>query len=419
MGLLREKMPPESQIKNNQESINVAIVGGGPGCKAIMDMIIGDRLSQLRMKLVGVACTNPEAVGYRYAQDMNIFTTEDFRDLYELRNLQMIIELTGKDDVAEELLRTRPKGLRVMDHVVASLFWDIFQIEEERLQQRRQAEKVLRQGQDELERRIEEATCECSHANVLLREENAERKLAEDALRKKNEELESFAHAISHDLKAPIISVQGFSSLLLRHHVDQLDEKGMRYVEQIQASGRRMETLIADLLSLVKTGKLTSRFQDVSSLNIVKGLEASLQPRLEEKGITLSISDDLPMIRCDEKRMGQVLENLLVNAIKFMGNVQNPRIDVGYEDKGGAHQFYVRDNGIGIDPSCHKKVFHVFRQLKEIEDQEGTGIGLAIVAKIIEGHGGKIWVASEKGQGATFYFSLPKDPEPCVRRQEQ
>jgi signal transduction histidine kinase len=401
-------------MKNNQEVVNVALVGGGPGCKAVMDMILGDRLSQLRMKLVGVACTNPGAVGYRYAQDMSIYCTQDFRDLYEFRDLQLIIELTGKNDVAEELLRTRPKGIRVMDHVVARLFWDVFQIEEERIQQRRQAEKALRQGQDELERRVEEATRECSHANVLLREENTERNLAEQALRMKNEELESFARAISHDLKAPIISVQGFSSLLLRHHENQLDEKGKRYVEQIQASGRRMERLITDLLSLVKTGKLTSRFQDVSSLKIVKEVEASLQPRLEEKGIKLSIPDDLPMIRCDEQRMGQVLENLLVNAVKFMGNVQNPRIDVGYEDKGGLHQFYVRDNGIGIDPTCHKKVFHVFRQLKEIEDQEGTGIGLAIVAKNIEGHGGKIWVESEKGQGATFFFALPKDPGACV-----
>jgi signal transduction histidine kinase len=301
---------------------------------------------------------------------------------------------------------------------VARLFWDVFQIEEERIQQRRQAEKALRQGQDELERRVEEATRECSHANVLLREENTERNLAEQALRMKNEELESFARAISHDLKAPIISVQGFSSLLLRHHENQLDEKGKRYVEQIQASGRHMERLITDLLSLVKTGKLTSRFQDVSSLKIVKEVEASLQPRLEEKGINLSIPDDLPMIRCDEQRMGQVLENLLVNAVKFMGNVQNPRIDVGYEDKGGLHQFYVRDNGIGIDPTCHKKVFHVFRQLKEIEDQEGTGIGLAIVAKNIEGHGGKIWVESEKGQGATFFFALPKDPGARVRQPQ-
>jgi signal transduction histidine kinase len=406
-------------FRNSHEVVTVAIVGGGPGCKTIMDMIIGDRLRQLRMKLVGVACTNPEAVGYRYAQDIGIFTTQDFRELYKIKDLQMIIELTGKNEVAEELLQTRPNHIRIMDHVVARLFWDVFQIEEQRLEQSRQAEKALQKGQNDLERRVEEATCECSRANVLLKEENAERKHAEDALRKKNEELESFARAISHDLKAPIISVQGFASLLLRHHEGQLDDKGKKYVEQIQAGGRRMEALIADLLSLVKTGNLTSHFKDVSSLNIVKSLEASLQPRLEEKGIALSIPDDLPMIRCDEKRIGQVLENLLVNAVKFMGNAQNPRIDVGYEDKGELHQFYVRDNGIGIDPNCHKKVFHVFQQLKEIDHQEGTGIGLAIVAKIIEGHGGKTWVESKKGQGATFYFSLPKEPGICVSRYQQ
>jgi signal transduction histidine kinase len=91
---------------------------------------------------------------------------------------------------------------------------------------------------------------------------------------------------------------------------------------------------------------------------------------------------------------------------------------VGYEDKGNSHQFYVRDNGIGIDPSCHKKVFDVFRQLKDIEDEEGTGVGLAIVAKIMESHEGRVWVESEKGKGATFYFALPKDPGGCARRQQ-
>ena len=404
-------------MANDQDVINVALVGGGPGCKAVMDMILSDRLNQLRMKLVGVACTNPEAVGYQYAREVGIYHTQDFHDLYTMKDLEMIIELTGKDAVAEEILRTRPKNIRVMDHVVARLFWDIFQIEEKRIQQRRQTEEALRQGQDALEKRIAEATYECSHANVLLREENAERKRVEQALRKKNKELESFAHAISHDLKAPIISVQGFSSLLLRHYGGQLDEKGRRYLEQIGTSGKRMERLIADLLSLVKTGKVTSCFRDVSSLQLVKEVEASLQPRLEEKGIDLSISDDLPTIRCDEQRMGQVLENLLVNAVKFMGDTQNPRIDVGYVDKGALHQFYVRDNGIGIDSTCHKKVFDIFRQLKEIKDQDGTGIGLAVVAKIIEGHGGKTWVESEKGQGATFYFSFPKDPESYVGTQ--
>jgi two-component system cell cycle sensor histidine kinase/response regulator CckA len=125
------------------QTLNVAIVGGGPGCKAIMDMMFAERLSQLRMNLIGVACTNPTAVGYRYAQEKGIYTTTDYRDLYDLENLGMIIELTGREAVANEIARAKPAHVRLMDHVSARLFWDIFQIEEQRLKERRRAQEEV------------------------------------------------------------------------------------------------------------------------------------------------------------------------------------------------------------------------------------------------------------------------------------
>jgi hypothetical protein len=125
------------------QRLNVAIVGGGPGCKAIMDILFAEKLSQLRMNLIGVACTNAKAVGYRYAQERGIYTTEDFRDLYGLEGLGMIIELTGRDEVAREIERTRPEQVRLMDHVSARLFWDIFHIEEERLKERKRAQEEI------------------------------------------------------------------------------------------------------------------------------------------------------------------------------------------------------------------------------------------------------------------------------------
>jgi hypothetical protein len=124
--------------------LNVAIVGGGPGCKAIMDMIFDEKLSQLRMNLIGVACTNPHAVGFDYAQAKGIYTTSSFHDLYNLKDLHMIIELTGRDEVADEIARTKPAHVRLMDHVVARLFWDIFQVEEEKIAQRKRSEESLR-----------------------------------------------------------------------------------------------------------------------------------------------------------------------------------------------------------------------------------------------------------------------------------
>jgi len=127
--------------------LNVAIVGGGPGCKAIMDMIFAKKLSQLQMKLIGVACTNPKDVGYLYAQEKGIYTTKDYSDLYKLKDLNKIIELTGRKKVADEISRTKPEDVRLMDHVAARLFWDIFQIEEERIAGRERAEKALKDSE--------------------------------------------------------------------------------------------------------------------------------------------------------------------------------------------------------------------------------------------------------------------------------
>lgn len=127
--------------------LNIAIVGGGPGCKAIMDLVFGQKLSKLWMNLLGVTDTNPEAVGYRYAQEKGIYTTNDYRNLYKFENLHMIIELTGRDKVADEIARTKPYRIRLMDNVAARLFWDIFHIQEERVAERRRAEEALRESE--------------------------------------------------------------------------------------------------------------------------------------------------------------------------------------------------------------------------------------------------------------------------------
>ena len=125
------------------KALNVAVVGGGPGCKAIMDMIFSEKLSQLSMKLIGMACTNPEAVGYRFAQEKGIYTTTDYHDLYKLKDLNMIIELTGREEAANEIARSKPEHVRFMDHEAARLFWDIFQIEEQRIAERKRAEEKI------------------------------------------------------------------------------------------------------------------------------------------------------------------------------------------------------------------------------------------------------------------------------------
>ena len=244
-----------------------------------------------------------------------------------------------------------------------------------------------------------------------------EQKQAEEELRKINEELKNFVHVVSHDLKTPIISIQGFSSRLLKNYQEKLGEKGRVYLEHIKTSGRRMEVLVSDLLALSKIGRVVSNLKDISSHEIVKNLTSDLQDRVKEKGIELVVAHNLPTISCDGERIYQVFQNLLVNAIKFMGDTESPQIEIGYADMGDFHQFSVRDNGIGIDPKYHRRIFDMFHRLKKIEDEEGTGLGLAIVYRIVADHDGKVWVESEKGKGATFYFTLPKDPN-LVRHQE-
>jgi len=235
-----------------------------------------------------------------------------------------------------------------------------------------------------------------------------EQKSAEEELRKINEELKNFVRVVSHDLKTPIISIQGFSSRLLKKYKKKLGENGRRYLEQIEASARRMEVLVSDLLALSSIGRVVSNFEHIPSVQIVRNVTSGLQDRLKEKGIELVVADNLPTIYCDGERIYQVFENLLVNAIKFTAAVKNPKIEIRYADRRGFHQFYVRDNGIGIDPKHHRKIFEMFHRLREIEDEEGTGLGLSIVDRVVHNHGGKVWVDSEKGKGTTFHFTLPK-----------
>lgn len=237
-----------------------------------------------------------------------------------------------------------------------------------------------------------------------------EQRRTEEQLRKANEEIQDFVHVVSHDLKTPVISIHGFSKRLLENYSDKLDEKGKSYLDHIMSGITRLQALVSDLLTFSRMGRMVPKIESESSLDIVKNVRSDLRERLEESGADLLVPEDLPTISCDRERLYQVFQNLVVNAIKFTRESESPKIEVGYEDKGESHQFHVKDNGTGIDPQDQKRIFEKFERLEEAEEQEGTGLGLAITERIVESHGGRIWVESEKGKGATFYFTLPKQP---------
>ena len=230
---------------------------------------------------------------------------------------------------------------------------------------------------------------------------------AEEDIRKKNKELERFVYTMSHDLRTSVVSIQGFSSILLSDFEDKLGDVGKRYLTRIQANVRQMEILIDDLLEFSRIGRIAGAFEDVPSAEIIRDVLNVLGPQLKKTGIKVTVRGKPPVIHCDRSRMFQVFANLIQNSVKYMGDAENPVIGIGCKKTGGFHEFYVKDNGIGIDPKYHQKIFQMFQRLKEV-DAKGTGVGLAIVERIAEVHGGSVRVESEKGRGATFWFSVPR-----------
>lgn len=275
----------------------------------------------------------------------------------------------------------------------------------------------LQEAKENLEKRVRKRTAEMAEVNEKLREEIAKRRRLEEnlkdrvqALEMKTKELEDFTFIVSHDLKEPLRGIASFSQFVLEDYADRLDEKGRGYLLTIRKGAERMKRLIDDLLALSKVTRIEVPFQLNRASEIIEEAVKPLKHSIDEKDIELTIPQDLPTIYCDKVRMIQVFENLLSNAIKFMDK-ENPKIEIGYQDKVDHDQFYIRDNGMGIEKQYHDKIFGMFERLHRREDYDGTGAGLHIVKKIIEMHRGKIWVESEKGIGSTFYFTLPKREE--------
>jgi len=271
--------------------------------------------------------------------------------------------------------------------------------------QKRDAE--LQQTHTELEKRVQE-----------LQHEVAERRRAEESLANKtaelqrsNRELEQFAYVASHDLQEPLRMVTGYSQLLARRYRDKLDQTAQEYIGFAVDGARRMQRLIQDLLTYSRVGTRGKAFAAADCEAILATTLTGLQVAIKESGAIIT-HDPLPTVTCDEGQIGQLFQNLIGNGIKYR-NSKAPEVHLSCEREGKDWLFSVRDNGIGIDPQHAERIFVIFQRLHTSEEFEGTGIGLAVCKKIVERHGGRIWVESELGKGATFYFSLPAE-EPFI-----
>lgn len=226
-------------------------------------------------------------------------------------------------------------------------------------------------------------------------------------LEERNAELEQFAYTVSHDLRNPVITIKGFVGMLEKDVRENRLDRFQSDITRISNAADKMGSLLYDLLTLSRIGRVVNPPEEIDLVSLTKEALEMLDERIRANRVKVEISPRLPVIHADRVRMREVMENLIDNAAKYMGNQSHPQIEIGGEDKGIEVVVYVRDNGIGIEPQFQGKIFGLFEKLDPTI--EGTGIGLALVKRIIETHGGRIWVESEGlGKGATFLFTLPK-----------
>ncbi len=223
-------------------------------------------------------------------------------------------------------------------------------------------------------------------------------------LEAKNAELERFTYTVSHDLKSPLVTIRGFIGLLEQDALAGDTDQMKRDIEHINHATDKMHQLLGELLELSRIGRLMNPPEAVALSELAHDAVALVAGRLVARGVEVEIAAEMPAVYGDRLRLLEVYQNLVDNAVKFMGDQRTPRLEIGARANAREVLCWVRDNGMGIDPSYHEKVFGLFERLEA--EGEGTGIGLALARRIVEVHGGRIWVESE-GRGSTFYFTLP------------
>ena len=246
-----------------------------------------------------------------------------------------------------------------------------------------------------------------------VEELNEELKKQVRELEDSNAELTQFTYTVSHDLKSPLVTINGYLGYIEQDAASGNMERLKKDTQRIQEAANKMHALLTELLELSRIGRMMNEPEDVPFDDIIKDALDIVHGQLEACHVTVQTQPNLPIVRGDRQRLTEVLQNLIDNAAKYMGDKIDPLIEIGQQsEENGLPVFFVKDNGIGIAPEHHERVFGLFNKLDSLS--EGTGIGLALVKRIIEVHGGRIWVKSEFGEGSTFYFTLQLAPKDSI-----
>lgn len=217
-------------------------------------------------------------------------------------------------------------------------------------------------------------------------------------------ELEAFAYSVSHDLRAPLRNIDGFSKILLDEYAEKIDDRAKHYLTRVRNGTQKMSLLIDDMLAFSRIGRAELQFKRMRCPEIINPILEYYAPEIEKRKVSL-ILQELPEINCDPVLMQSLFANLISNAFKYSRNAEQPEIIIGYDKSRKA--IFIKDNGVGFEMKYHDKIFQVFQRLHLPEEYEGTGIGLAIVKRIADRHHGRVWAESEPGKGAIFYIDLP------------
>lgn len=280
---------------------------------------------------------------------------------------------------AQELLGVELEGHRAE-------LWQTMEHLHAQIEARRRGEQEIRRLNEELEERVEQRTRE---------------------LKETNGELEAFTYSVSHDLRAPLRHMDGFSRILQQEYGTHLPDEARHYLDRVRSATTHMSRLVEDLLQLSRLGRQAPQPRTVALGELLEQARDEVLEATPEHGAIDWQIEKLPEAEVDSSLFRQVLVNLLSNAIKFSRNQERPVIQVGSRTEKGETILFVRDNGAGFDPRFADKLFGVFQRLHRQDEFEGTGIGLATAQRIVHKHGGRIWAESQPGQGATFYFTVP------------